>query len=336
MTLIAREYRGSLADLSHHGYIVVTDTDGKILWQLGDANRMTYSRSSAKLFQAIPVIESGATEEFGITDKELAVMCASHRGEPFHTEAVLSILKKAGLDESYLQCGIHYPYAPYVETELKAKGLQPTTVHNNCSGKHSGFLVTAKKMGYSLDDYYVPSHPLQKNVTEVIAKVCDYPADKIEIGIDGCGMPLHAMPIYKFAQGMARMSKPETLRDEGLARASARITKAITAHPEMVNGTNGFTTELMQTFGDRLFCKSGANAFYALGLKDKGIGICLKMDGGRSDVVPIAMLEILVQIGVITKDEAQTVPSHKPVTILRNHKKEEIGKVVTEFVLEKK
>ena len=336
MALIAKEYRGALADLYHHGHIVVTDTEGNILWQLGDPERVTYSRSSAKLFQVLPVILSGAAEAYGITDKELAFMCASHKGEEFHTDAVLSILKKAGLDDSYLQCGIHYPYAEYAADKLKINGEEPKTMHNNCSGKHSGFLITAKMLGESLDDYYMPHHPRQKDVTEIIANMCGYPADKIVMGVDGCGMPVHAMPIYKFAQGLARMSKPETIGDEAISKAVNRITNAVTTYPEMVDGTGGFTTELMQVFGDRLFCKSGANAFYAVGIKDKGIGIAMKMDEARSNIVPIAILETLVQIGVITRDEAELLPSYKPEIILRNHKKEEIGKVVAEFVLEKK
>lgn len=335
MALIAKEYRGSLADLYHYGHIVVVDTEGNVLWQLGDANRITYARSSAKLFQAIPVIESGAADAYGITDKELAFMCASHRGEEFHTDAVLSILKKAGLNKDYLQCGTHYPYAPYMEDKLRAEGSQPTTLHNNCSGKHSGILITAKMRGESLDDYYALNHPLQKKITEVIAHMCDYSADEIEIGVDGCGMPVHALPIYKFAQGLARMSKPDVL-EGSLAKIVSRIVNAVTTHPEMVDGTDGFTTGLMQVFGDRLFSKSGANAFYAIGIKDKGIGIAMKMDGGRSDIVPLAMLETLVQIGVITREESELLPNHKPVSIIRNHKKEEIGKAICEFVLERK
>jgi len=335
MALIAKEYRGTLADLYHYGHIAVVDTEGNILWSLGEPERVVYARSSAKLFQAIPVIESGAVDAYGITDSELSLICASHRGEPFHTDGALSILNKAGLDESYLQCGTHYPYAPYMETKLKIEGKQPTEVHNNCSGKHSGFLITAKKLGESLDDYYALHHPRQKEVTAVLAEMCDYPADKIEIAIDGCGMPVHAMPLYKFAQGLARMSKPDTLNNTR-AESVKRITNAITTHPEMINGTDGFTTELMQAFGDRLFSKSGANAYYAVGIKDKGIGIVVKMEDGASAIVPIAVIEVLVQIGVITREEADKLPNHKPVSVLRNHKKEEIGKVVAEFVLEKK
>ncbi|MCL1941412.1 MAG: asparaginase [Synergistaceae bacterium] len=333
MALIAKKYHGKIADLHHYGHIVAADANGKILWQLGEPERVTYSRSSAKPMQAIPLVESGAVDEYGITEKELAVMCASHSAEDFHTEAVLSILKKAGLDESWLQCGTHYPLAAYMENKFKANGITPTPIHSNCSGKHAGMLITAKIRGESLNDYYLPSHPLQKRITETIAEICEYPADKIVIALDGCGVPVHALPLYKFAQGYARMSKPEMLGPDR-ERTVRRITSAMTNYPEMVGGTGNFTTELMQAFGGRLFCKTGASAFFAVGLKGKGIGIVMKMEDGNSNIIPLAMLETLVQIGEITPDEALSLPSYKGM-IGRNHKNEVIGRTVTDFVLEK-
>jgi len=333
MALIAKKYYGEIVDLHHYGHIAVVDVNGKILWRLGDTNRVTYSRSSAKPMQAIPVLESGAVDEYGITEKELAVMCASHRSEDFHTEAVLSILNKAGLDESYLQCGTHYPLAAYMENKFKAEGIVPTPIHSNCSGKHSGMLIAAKIRNESLDDYYLPSHPLQMRITEIIAEVCEYPAGQIVIGCDGCGVPVHAMPMYKFAQGYAKMSRPETLGpDRG--KTVSRITSAMTNYPEMVSGTGEFVTELMKAFGDRLFCKSGASAFFAMGLKGKGIGIAMKMEDGNANVIPLAILETLVQIGEITENEALSLSSYREL-LSRNHKKEVVGKTVTDFVLEK-
>jgi len=331
MALIAKKYHGEIVDLHHYGHIVVADVNGKILWQLGDPNRITYSRSSAKPMQAIPVVESGALDVYGITEKELAVMCASHNSEGFHAEAVLSILKKAGLDENYLQCGTHYPLAVHMENKFRAEGIVPKTVHSNCSGKHSGMLVTAKVLNESLDDYYLPSHPLQKRITDTIAEICEYPADKIVIGCDGCGVPVHAMPLYKFAQGYAKMSKPETLAGER-ENTVRRITSAMTDYPEMIAGTTSFDTELMQAFGDRLFSKNGASAFYAIGLKGKGLGIVMKMEDGNSNIIPLAVLETLVQIGEITADEALNLPNFKGL-LNTNHKKELIGKTVTDFVL---
>lgn len=333
MALIAKKYHGEIVDLHHYGHIAVTDVDGNILWKLGDPNRVTYSRSSAKPMQAIPLVESGAIDEYGITEKELAVICASHSAEAFHTEAVLSILEKAGLDESYLQCGTHYPLAAYMEDKFKAEGIAPTPIHNNCSGKHSGMLSAAKMRNESLNDYCLPSHPLQVRITETIAEICEYPASRIVVGSDGCGVPVHAMPMYKFAQGYAKMSKPETLGPDR-EKTVRRITSAMTAYPEMVGGTNDFTTELMQAFGDRLFCKFGASAFFAIGLKSKGIGVAMKMEDGNPHIIPLAMLETLLQIGEITTDEALSLPSFKGM-VSRNHKKEVIGKTVPSFVLEK-
>ena len=333
MALIAKKYHGKIVDLHHYGHIAVADTEGNILWQLGDPHRVTYSRSAAKPMQAIPLVESGAVDAFGVTEKELALMCGSHCGEDFHTEAVVSILKKAGLDESFLQCGIHYPLAADMENKFKAEGIAPRPVHNNCSGKHTGMLITAKMRGESLGDYYLPSHPHQMRITETIAEMCEYPADRIVIGCDGCGVPVHAMPMYKFAQGFAKMSKPETLGADR-EKTLRRITSAMTAHPEMVAGTGEFVTELMRMFGNRLFCKSGASAFFAIGLQGKGIGIVMKMEDGNSSIRPLAMLETLVQIGEITTDEALRLPSFRE-TMSKNHKNEIIGKTVPDFVLEK-
>ena len=333
MALIAKKYHGEIVDLYHYGHITVTDIDGKILWRMGDPNHVVYTRSSAKPMQAIPFVESGAVDKYGITEKELAVMCASHCAEDCHTEAVASILKKAGLDESYLQCGTHYPLAAYMENKFKAEGITPTPIHSNCSGKHAGMLITAKIRGESLDDYYLPSHPLQVLITETIAEMCEYPADKIILGIDGCGVPVHAMPMYKFAQGCAKLSKPETLTPER-EKTVRRIISAMTSYPEMVGGTGKITSELMQAFGDRLFCKSGASALFMVGLKGKGIGIVMKMEDGNANTVPLVILETLVQIGVITADEARSLPGYMDM-LSRNHKKEVIGKTVTDFVLEK-
>ena len=333
MALIAKKYHGEIVDLHHYGHIAVTDVDGKILWRLDDPYRVTYSRSSAKPIQAIPLVESGAVDEYGITEKELAVMCASHNSEDFHTDAVLSVLKKAELDESYLQCGTHYPLSARMEHKFRAEGITPMPVHSNCSGKHSGMLLTAKIRNESLNDYYLPSHPLQVRITETIAEICEYPADQIVIGCDGCGVPVHAMPMYKFAQGYAKMSKPEVLGPER-EKTVRRITSAMTNHPEMIGGTGAFDTELMQAFGSKLFSKYGASAFFAMGLKDRGIGIAMKMEDGNAGIIPIVILETLVQLGEITRDEALSLPSFKDM-LVRNRKKEVIGKTVSDFVLEK-
>jgi len=327
MSLIAKEYRGGIVDLLFNGHIAVADTDGNVLYQHGDPYRVTYARSSGKPIYAFSYLENGIMEKYDFTEKELAIFCASHNGEPFHTETVLGVLRKIGLDESYLQCGTHEPTSDLIRIKFREAGTKPGPINNNCSGKHSGMLATATIRNLSLNDYTDLSHPVQQAILQVIADLCDYPVSDIVIGIDGCGAPVHALPLNKFAQAYARMAKPETL---GPAReASARrITSAMTHYPEMVAGTGDFVTALMRAFGDRLFCKSGANGFFALGLFGKGLGVTVKLDDGGAGIMPMVVLEALAQIGAITREEAKNLPGFKFGEDTRQEMKNHRGDIV--------
>ena len=331
MSVIAKTYRGNVVDLTHIGHIAVVDYTGKILYQYGNPERITFARSSTKPIQAIPVLESGAVKNYGITDREIAIFCASHNGESFHVDAVRSILKKAGLNEQYLQCGSHYPLASYVRKELKSKGLKPENIHCNCSGKHSGMLITAKYLGEDLNTYYKLEHPVQKRIMKTISEICEYDEDKILTAIDGCGVPVHAMPLYKFAQGFAKLSKPEVFspRREKVVR---KITNAMTKYPEMVGGTDRICTDLMKVCGDKLFAKSGAAAYYAVGIKDKGIGITFKIEDGNSKIMPAVVLETLRQLEIITNDELKKLEKYYVLKI-KNNKEEIVGETKVEFKL---
>ena len=329
---IAHQYRGSLLDQVHKGHIVVADHTGKILWKWGEPERMTFARSSAKPMQAIPVVESGALERYGISERELAVICASHNGEAFHVEAVTSILNKAGLTPDALRCGAEYPMYVPAEDALKKAGVPRAPIYCDCSGKHAGMLITACCRQEPLESYDRPEHPVQRRIQSVVADVCGVAEEEIQTAVDGCGVPVHALPLYRFAQGYARMSLPE-LFPEPRASAVRRITGAMTAYPEMVAGSERICTQLMSNFGDRLFCKSGASAFYAVGLKGKGIGIALKMEDGASSIVPYAILEVLRFLGVISREEAESVPGFQDRKIYNNHHAE-VGRTELVFHLE--
>jgi L-asparaginase II len=333
MSIVAKVYRGDLVDLTHIGHVAVVDYSGKLLYHYGKADRVTFARSSAKPMQAIPVFESGAVDAFGLTDKEIALICASHNGEDFHVEAARSILGKAALTEEYLQCGTHYPFADYAAAALRARGQKPQEVHNNCSGKHSGMLITAKYLKEDLDSYYKPEHPVQKRIMKTIAEICDIEEDKIVTAVDGCGVPVHAMPLHKFAQGFARLSKPEVL---GTSRQQVvrRITDAMTAYPEMVGGTDRFCTDLMRVCGDRLFAKSGAAAYYAIGLKDKGIGLSFKIEDAAKGIVYAMVLEVLRQLDIISEAELKKLERYY-ILQDKNHKGEIVGHTEIEFHLNK-
>lgn len=331
MSIVAKVYRGDLVDLTHIGHIAVVDYTGKLMYYYGNPDRVTFARSSAKPIQAIPVYESGAVDAYGITGREAALFCGSHSGESFHVDAVESILSKAGLNNGYLQCGTHEPYAGYVVQALRDKGLSPEPVHCNCSGKHSGMLITAKYLNEDLDTYYKPEHPVQKRIMKTLSEICEYDEDKIVTAVDGCGVPVHAMPLYKFAQGCARLSKPEVLGDKR-GQIVRRITDSMAAHPEMVGGTDRMCTDLMKICGDRLFAKEGAAAYYAVGLKDRGIGMSFKIEDAAKGIVYAVVLEVLRQLDVITSEELKKLEKYYVMESI-NHKGEIVGYTKVEFEL---
>lgn len=330
MSIVAKTYRGDIVDLTHIGHIAVVDHKGQILHYFGDPKRVTFARSSAKPIQAIPVVESGAVEKYGIDKREIALFTASHSGEDFHVKAAESILDKAGLSKNHLQCGIHYPLNAKVRDKMKREGLEAETIHNNCSGKHAGMLVTTKYYGDDLESYYKKDHPTQKRILKTIADICQYEEEKIILGVDGCGVPVHAMPLYKFAQGYARLSKPELFEDKR-KEAIETITTAMTEFPEMVAGTDRVCTDLMKVAGDKLFAKSGAAAFYAIGLKGQGIGIALKIEDGNSKIIGPVVLEVLAQLGLLDK-ELEELKRHS-LRQITNHKKEVVGDTKVVFKL---
>ena len=332
MADIAYQYRGELVDQVHGGHIAVTDHTGRLLWKLGDPERLTFARSSAKPIQAVPVAESGALEHYGITQRELAVICASHNGEPFHIEAVESILRKAGLSPSDLHCGAEYPMYVPAEDALKLAGVPRAPIYCDCSGKHAGMLITARHLGEPLENYISPDHPVQRRILSVFADMCGVEESEVRLAVDGCGVPVHALPLSRLAQGYARMSLP-SLFDPARAAAVRRVTSAMTAHPEMVAGSERICTQLMAAFGERLFCKSGASAFYAVGLRDRGIGIALKMEDGASSIVPYAILSVLTQLGVITPEEACSLPSFQDRNLF-NYDHAVVGRTELVFRLE--
>ena len=312
MAVIAYQYRGDLVDQIHRGHIAVTDHTGRILWKLGDPERLTFARSSAKPLQAIPVAESGALEHYGITPQELAVICSSHNGEPFHVKAVESILHKAGLSPDQLCCGSEYPMYVPAEDALKIAGIPRAPIYCDCSGKHAGMLITARHLGESLEGYTALEHPVQQRILSVFAEMCGVETSDVQLAV-------YANAAAVGSEMTRTTSRPPTLFAPTRAATLRRITSAMTAHPEMVAGTDRICTQLMAAFGDRIFCKSGASAFYAVGIKDKGIGIALKMEDGASSIVPYAILSVLTQLGVITPEEACSLPRYHDKNLYNNH-----------------
>src|SRR5215210_121119 len=268
---LAAVRRGELVESVHRGRLAVYDPEGIVLEAFGDPEAYVYLRSSAKPFQALPLVLSGTADAFGLTDEELAVACASHNAEEFHLAAVRSILEKAGLSEDDLQSGAHPPMYEPAAQKLARVGEEPRPIHGNCSGKHAGMLAVCAHEGYETLSYRDPGHPLQRYILGLIAEVCDLREDEVIVAGDNCGVPAFALPLRSFATGLARISTGAELPDR-LARAALRIRDAMRAHPYLVAGTGRLDTELMDSTG--LLVKGGAEAVLAAGSQE-GWGLVL-------------------------------------------------------------
>jgi L-asparaginase II len=261
---------------------------------VGDAWGYAYARSSAKPFQVVPLILSGAADALGLTDEELAVACASHNAEEPHLGAVGSILSKARLSEENLQNGTHPPlYAP-AAAALARRGEQPKSIHGNCSGKHAGMLAVCVHEGWEIDSYRDPDHPLQQWILAIVGRFCGLEGDEILLGGDGCGVPAFGMPLKSLATGFARLATGDNLPDD-LAEAAGRIRRVMQEHPYMVAGTGRFDTAVMG--GTDLVSKSGAEAVYGAG-SPEGWGLALKISDGGTRALRPAALTILARRGV--------------------------------------
>ena len=331
MAVVARTYRGSIRDLEHHGRIVVADIHGNVLYHYGDAFAVTFARSGAKPFQAVALCESGALEAYGITAQELAVVCASHNGQPSHVELVKHILQKGGLTPAQLLCGDAYPIFEESKRDMIRQGQPPDPIHCDCSGKHAGMLLAAKFLGEDLTNYSDPGSPTQRRINEVICDICSCGPGELHFAVDGCGLPVHALPMVKLAQGYARMSEPVVF-SEKRAAAVCRVTQAMTAHPFEVAGTGRLCTGLMLHFGDRIFCKSGAASFYGIGLKNQGVGIVVKLEDGCSEFMPGVVLHILSGLHIISSQEAEQMGEYWDVNIY-NHHNQIVGRREIDFAL---
>ncbi len=305
--VLVHVYRGERLESLHRGHVAVVDTTGRVLAYAGDPYATTFFRSAAKPMQALNVVFSGAADRFGFTQEELAVMCGSHYGESFHVEAVRSILEKASVPVTALRCPASLSMNGVVALRQAREGVEPNPLFSNCSGKHGGMLAACAAKAYDVATYDRPEHPVQREVLHILSELCGVAASRIGIGEDGCGVPVHYMPLYNMALGYAQFANPSGLSQEYRV-ACARMFGAMQAAPEMVSGTAGFCTELMRYTGGRLMAKLGAEAVYCVGVKDRNIGIAVKIeDGTGSRATAPAVIEVLRQLDVLRDDEVDNL-----------------------------
>ncbi|MFN8481658.1 MAG: asparaginase [Anaerolineae bacterium] len=297
--------RNGVTESLHHAAVAVVQSDGTLIYSLGDPDSVTYLRSSAKPFQALPILECGAFDHFGFGPRELAVMCASHSGQSYHVECVQGILDRIGKGVGDLRCGVHAPTYEPAARALAETGQAPTAIHNNCSGKHAGMLALSVYLGVADRDYLDPNHPVQQLNKAALADLASVDPDDIPIAVDGCGVPTFALPLRQAAHAFARLLDPFDL-EPARVRAIERVVDAMRAYPEMVAGDQRLDTWLMQT-APNLVTKGGAEGFQGIGVLRDGqevLGIAVKIaDGdlaGRAKA-PVVM-ESLAQTESVSQD----------------------------------
>ena len=326
--LLIEVLRGITVESRHAGALAIVDAAGGVHTALGDIDRPIFPRSAVKLLQALPLVASGAAEAFALTDAELALACASHSGEPAHVATAAGLLARLGLDADALECGTQWPGREPVLRAMAARGEAATPLHNNCSGKHGGFLCVACLMARQAGaepaafarGYVAAEHPVMREVSAALSAATGVDVERAPRGIDGCSIPTFALPLRALALAFARCGTGQGLSDAH-ARAARRLRRAVAAAPFMVGGTDRFDTRVMQAFGERLFCKIGAEGVYCAALPELGLGVALKIDDGAARAAEAAMAAV-AQALLKAEDELLRGYSHG---VLRNWRGTEVG-----------
>ena len=327
--------RGTTVESVHFGAIAVADGRGRLLATAGDPATEVVLRSTAKPAQVLALLDSGAAERFGFSDEEIAVMIASHGGEPFHVSTVRSILARIGLDESALKCGAHAPYHRPSAGALRENGGEPTALHNNCSGKHAGMLALAVHLGAPVDSYLDPGHPVQTRIRARVESLAGLEPGAATVVVDGCSAPTFVMPLSSLALLYARLADPARGAAAGPDRSVLRAVAAMRAHPEMIAGTDRLCTALMRAGRLGLIAKIGAEGMYGLAWEKEGAGtgLALKIADGEGQRSRFSVaLEALLQLGILPRETVAELRG-RFVEEVRNHRGLLVGSIGTTFQL---
>jgi L-asparaginase II len=323
--------RGQLVESRHRGLAIVVDAEGEVVFSAGDVDAAVFPRSACKAMQALPLVESGAADAFGFGNRELALACASHSGEPDHVATAAAMLKAAGLDESVLECGAHWSF-DQATIIAQARSLdRPTALHNNCSGKHSGFVCTCAHMGEDPKGYSTYDHPLQQSIRAIMADLTGAILGPDNCGTDGCSIPTYAVPLSGLARGFAKLGMGQGLAPIRAA-AARRLIAACMAEPFYVAGTKRFCTRLMQVAPGKIFAKTGAEGVFCAVLPDKGLSFAVKAEDGATRAAE-AMIAALLARHFDPDSEEKAALMHLANYGMRNWNGIEVGTVRVTDVL---
>ncbi|MBS9719842.1 asparaginase [Tianweitania sp. BSSL-BM11] len=325
--VLADVLRGDQVESRHRGSVVVCDASGKTIMAVGDTNKPVFPRSAVKSIQALPFVESGAADAYGFGNRELALACASHNGEPEHASLAQSMLERAGLSEADMECGVHWPTLQKSALDLASSGRQPNQLHNNCSGKHSGFLCTCAHEGIDPTGYVGADHRLQEMVRDAMENVTGAKHDPAHRGTDGCSIPTYAIPLKNMALGFARMATGEGLAPQRAA-AAKRLFEACMAEPFLVAGTDRADTKLMQAAPGKIMVKIGAEGVFCAAIPSIGVGIALKCDDGAARAAEAIVARVLE---IVLRDDKDLGPKLKALAnpVFRNWNGIEVGGIRT-------
>ncbi len=305
--VLARIWRDDHVESQHRGAWVLVDSAGRAFDGAGDASHPVYARSSIKSLQALPLLETGAAERFGYGEDELALALASHNGEPCHTERVARILERLGLGPSHLQCGPQPPGDGEARDALVRAGAAPSALHNNCSGKHAGFLALCLHLSSDPARYLDPESPPQRLVRAAVEAMAGTGPGELTSAVDGCSAPTFRLPLSRLATAIARVANPEGLAPARRA-ACERMAGAVAAWPELIAGTKKrLCTDLARVSGGRLLPKVGGEAVYVVGVRGADRGLAIKIDDGSSRGLYAVVVELCRRLRFLSASEAEAL-----------------------------
>jgi L-asparaginase II len=316
--------RGSVVESQHHVMAVVVDINAAPVMYWGNLDYLTVPRSAIKLLQALPVVESGAADAFGFEDKHLCLVCASHRGEKNHILGVTEIMKKAGIREEQLVCGAHMPSHEATAHEMIRRGISPSPIMNNCSGKHSGIIATCLHLKENPEGYEKYAHPAQARLRKVLTEVTRFDHNKAHYGVDGCGILTYALPLQNLALGMVALINPKG--GEARHKAARRILDAVRRESFYLSGSDDFTSDIIYQTQGRCIIKNGAEGVFAGVLPDKGVAFAIKAQDGASRAAQAATAFLINKLGGFTEDNLKTLKKYVEPKI-KNWKGVEVGQI---------
>jgi L-asparaginase II len=325
LPILVEVTRGATVESRHAGSVAVVDARGSVVHAWGDIDSPVFARSAIKSVQALPLIETGAADAFGVSDAELALACASHGGESIHTDCVESWLGRLGLGEKDLECGAQVSSHEATAHAVLRSGGTFTQVHNNCSGKHSGFLTGARHHRESTRGYIAPDHPTQLRWRRAMEEMSGTDLARAPTGTDGCGIPVIGVPLRGLARAFARIADPAGLAADRIA-AISRLRGAVARHPLMVAGHGRFCSELMTALGERVFVKTGAEGVFCAAMPTLGLGLALKVADGAGRASEVACAAILNKLDVID-DAARAQLAHRLVAPVLNRAGKRVGEI---------